>query len=304
MNVYYDSIGTTITSYEYSLNSGSYITSTPSNITTGKISLNFDNYNDIATIIVESLTRDTLYNVSVRVNNSNGSSNVLQKSIRTTKTTPSAPTLTSFTPKNNSVDVFFTPPTDSGNSAITNYVYALNNLQFRRLNPVDFTSPITIPSLTNGITYNLRLAAINSVIQPGSSLIIDEIGDYSELQITAGIPQKPTITATSKVIVLGGTYTITLTFDSSQFLFDATNSLRYRSKVYYSKTPGFSYLDPTLPQEFISGQTFSQYGSSSVSFLYNLGGLEIFNFNLYVRLQLSNTYGQGIISDEVIITPI
>jgi titin len=76
-------------------------------------------------------------------------------------TTPSAPTALIATPGNGSATIAFNAGSDNG-SAIINYQYSVDSGVWTSLSPIDATSPITISGLTNGITYSIRLRAVNS----------------------------------------------------------------------------------------------------------------------------------------------
>jgi hypothetical protein len=93
-------------------------------------------------------------------------------------TTPSAPTITSITPGDQSLSLIFTPPTSNGGSSIINYQYSINGGTYINANTT--SSPITITGLTNGTTYSLVLRAVNS------------IGTGDESNILSGTPVSPT----------------------------------------------------------------------------------------------------------------
>jgi hypothetical protein len=76
-------------------------------------------------------------------------------------TTPSAPTSLNSTAGDGQATISFTPGSNGG-SAITNYKYSLDGTNYTTLSPIDASSPVTIPGLTNGTTYNIYLKAINS----------------------------------------------------------------------------------------------------------------------------------------------
>ena len=87
-------------------------------------------------------------------------------------TAPQAPTLTSITSADQSLSLFFTPG-DDGGEEITNYSVSLNGgSTFTPLSPAQTSNPIIITGLTNGITYSIKLRAINRV---GSSPDSNEI---------------------------------------------------------------------------------------------------------------------------------
>ena len=77
-----------------------------------------------------------------------------------TSSVPSAPTALVATAGDRSASISFTAGADNG-SAITNYEYKLGDGSWTALSPADTTTPVTIPSLTNGTTYSIRLRAIN-----------------------------------------------------------------------------------------------------------------------------------------------
>jgi hypothetical protein len=85
---------------------------------------------------------------------------------------PSAPTNLSYTPGNGQVSLSFTPGYDGG-SAITNYLYSLDNgSSWTAFNPADTSSPVTITGLTNGGTYPVRIRAVNVAGQGAASAAI------------------------------------------------------------------------------------------------------------------------------------
>jgi gliding motility-associated-like protein len=84
-------------------------------------------------------------------------------SIGNVATIPSAPTNLTATAENGQAQISFTAGADGG-AVITNYEYSINNgINWVALNPVDTTSPITIPGLTNGTQYSIQIRAVNSV---------------------------------------------------------------------------------------------------------------------------------------------
>ena len=84
---------------------------------------------------------------------------------------PSAPTITSIINDNSSLIVYFTPPVDNGGESIDNYEYSTDNgISWQECIPPNNKSPITIttlssdatPLLESGITYNVKIRAINN----------------------------------------------------------------------------------------------------------------------------------------------
>ena len=95
----------------------------------------------------------------------------------TPPTTPSAPTITSISPRDQSLLLNFTVPSDGG-SPITDYEYSINSGTYTSAGTT--SSPITITGLTNGTTYSLTLRAVNS------------IGLGAESNTSSGTPASPT----------------------------------------------------------------------------------------------------------------
>ena len=83
---------------------------------------------------------------------------------------PSAPTDLVATPGDGQLDIAFTPAEDNG-TAITDYQYQRDGGSWISAGTID--SPITIPGLTNGTDYAIRLRAISAA------------GDGEEAQILA-----------------------------------------------------------------------------------------------------------------------
>ena len=75
---------------------------------------------------------------------------------------PSAPTSLDATPGNGTASVAFTPGQD-GLSTITNYEYTLDDATWTALSPAVTAGPVTIPGLTNGTAYSIKLRAVNGV---------------------------------------------------------------------------------------------------------------------------------------------
>jgi hypothetical protein len=74
---------------------------------------------------------------------------------------PEAPDDLSATAGNGEATVSFTPGGDGG-SALINYLYSVDDVNYVALDPADTTSPITITNLTNGEGVSITLKARNS----------------------------------------------------------------------------------------------------------------------------------------------
>lgn len=71
------------------------------------------------------------------------------------------PTNLSAIANNGSATISFDQPSDAIGGQVTNYKYQLNGGNWIALSPVTTSSPITIPNLTNGTTYSIKLLALN-----------------------------------------------------------------------------------------------------------------------------------------------
>ncbi|MEI6363641.1 MAG: fibronectin type III domain-containing protein [Actinomycetes bacterium] len=118
---------------------------------------------------------------------------------------PDPPTGLSATAGDTSASISFTAG-DAGSSAITNYQYSTDGTNWTALSPADAASPVTIPSLTNGTAYTLRLRAVNSYGVSGSS------GTVSATPVrTAVSAAQSTIAAGAASIVANGSATTSVT---------------------------------------------------------------------------------------------
>lgn len=104
-------------------------------------------------------------------------------------TVPNPPTGLGATPGNGQATISFTPGSDGG-SVITNYKYSIDGTNYTALSPADTSSPITITGLTNGVTYNITLKAVNA------------IGDSVASASVSVTPFAP-ITGSPNVLILG-----------------------------------------------------------------------------------------------------
>lgn len=72
---------------------------------------------------------------------------------------PGAPTILTATPGNGETVITFSAGLNSGPS-ITNYLYSIDGITY--VSSGSISSPITITGLTNGVTYNIALRAVNA----------------------------------------------------------------------------------------------------------------------------------------------
>ncbi|CAB4958685.1 MAG: hypothetical protein F2837_11490 [Actinobacteria bacterium] len=93
----------------------------------------------------------------------NGNSPSVMTSEFAAPSTPDAPTSLTASIAKASTSVSFTAGADGG-SSITNYEYQLNGSgAWTALSPADTSSPVTIPGLTNGTPYTVKLRAVNAL---------------------------------------------------------------------------------------------------------------------------------------------
>ena len=141
--------GSAIINYQYSVDSGVWTSLSPVDAT--------------SPITISGLTNGITY--SIRLRATNGAGDGLGEPSDPVSvipaTVPAAPTSLVATPGNGSATIAFNAGSDNG-CAIINYQYSVDSGVWTSLSPIDATSPITISGLTNGITYSIRLRAVNS----------------------------------------------------------------------------------------------------------------------------------------------
>ena len=139
--------GSAITNYKYSLDGTTYTALSPTDAT--------------SPVTITGLTNGTSYSVYLKAVNANGDSSASSAVSVTPSTTPSAPTSLTATAGDGQATISFTAGSDGG-STITNYKYSTDGTTYTALSPVDSSSPITIPGLTNGTVYTIYLKAVNA----------------------------------------------------------------------------------------------------------------------------------------------
>ena len=155
-----NSNGSPILRYEFSLDGGTTFSSFPVNYLSSPV-------------IITGLTNRALYpSIRLRAVNSVGPGAASASVSGTPSRVPTAPTISSVVAGNQSLTVSFVPGNDFGVTP-TNYQFSLDGgTSWKALSPADTISPITIPGLTNGVTYSaLRIRVVNAI----------GVGDRSEL---------------------------------------------------------------------------------------------------------------------------
>jgi len=84
---------------------------------------------------------------------------------------PNAPVIDSITANSTSLVVNFTAGASNG-SVVSNYKYSLNGGAYIALSPTDAVSPITIPGLTNGTSYQIQIRAVSNL---GDGLVSNQL---------------------------------------------------------------------------------------------------------------------------------
>ena len=134
---------------------------------------------------ITGLTNGTAYKFQVLATNSSGNSAYSAASLAITpEGPPGAPTISSVTGGDGSLEVTFTAGTST--LAITNYEYSIN-AGSSWVSAADATSPITISGLVNGTTYSVLLRGVSA---SGSGTASSPVSGTP-----SALPGAPTITA-------------------------------------------------------------------------------------------------------------
>ncbi len=178
-------------------------------------------------------------------------------------TVPDAPTITGITPDINQLSVAFTAPVSDGGRDITNYEYSTNDgSTWTTVSPSQTSSPIIITGLVNGVTYTVKLRAVNMEGYGAES--------SSDTGTPRTVPSAPTVTSVST-----GVGELTVSFNAP-----ASNGGAAISDYKYS-TDGGTYVS--------SGSTVSPIVITGLS-----NGVQY-----YVSLRAVNAAGDGAISNQV-----
>ena len=215
-------------------------------------------------LTISGLTNGTTYNVKIKATNGIGTG-ATSSIVTVTPGVPAPPTNVTVQPGSGNALIYFTPGANNG-SAITNYKYSLNGGAFTLFSPVQTTSPITIGTLTNGTTYSIQLAPVNSMgTGPASATVTTIVGTPTSPINLVGVPS-----ATSVFITFTG---------SSD---NGSAIITYA----YSINGGMSFI-PTHPNTTISPVTIAALTPGTT---YN------------IQLAATNVYGLGAPSASLIIS--
>ena len=178
-----------ITTYYYSMDGGTTLV---------------DLHTTVSPATITGLINDTSYNVVLVAGTPAGNSPPgIAKSIRISYNPPLKPVITSATSWNQSAIVNFTAPISAG-SAIFKYMYATGP-SFLITNDISGIGlPLTITGLTNDVSYNMAIFAVNSAgVSPPS--------DAFTVRPVYGVPSMPVVaTITSTATGASITYTPSL----------------------------------------------------------------------------------------------
>ena len=181
--------GSTITAYLYSINdSATYIQINPA--TTSPF------------VISTGISNGTAYNVKIIARNLVGDSIASTNVSGTPRTVPGQPVIGTIVGGNNTLTVNFTAPASNGGSAITAYLYSINDsATYTQINTVT-TSPFVISTgVSNGTAYNVKIIARNAA---GDSIASPNVSGTP-----VSVPSAPIITS-----MVGGNNTITVSFST------------------------------------------------------------------------------------------
>ena len=139
--------GSAITNYEYQIGTGSWTALSPARTT--------------SPVTIPGLTNGTSTSIKLRAVSSAGVGAASVAVSVVPRTTPSAPSALTVTPGDKLAKIAFTAGANGG-SAITNYQYQIGTGAWTALAPVSAVSPVTIPGLTNGTSYSIKIRAVNA----------------------------------------------------------------------------------------------------------------------------------------------
>ena len=158
--------GNAISSYQYSLNDGSLVACS------------------LPSFTATALNNGTEYNVKVYAINAAGSSIASNTLSVTPRTVPDKPTITSVVASNLSAILSFVPPAWDGGNSIQNYKYSINDGSFVTIG--SDSSPYTITDLSSGVTYSIKMRAVNDAG--------DSVSSDASSVVPYTVPDQPTIT--------------------------------------------------------------------------------------------------------------
>jgi Hint domain len=174
---------------------------------------------------ITGLTNGQLYSVLLKAVNINGAGSASNSASATPSTTPSAPTINSATPGNQSITIAYSPPSDDGGAAITSYQYSLNGGSYTFA--LVSNNMFSITGLTNGQLYSVLLQAVNTNGAGSAS---------NSASATPGTPSAPIL------------FTATHGYQSITILLTVNDGGSPITNYYYSTNGGLSFTLFSPPQ--------------------------------------------------------
>lgn len=247
-----------ITNYEYSTDDGiSFMAFSPAVVT--------------SPVTISGLSNNTTYSVKLRAVNAAGTSTASASVSAPTFYSPQPPTSLSATPGDTQVTVAFTAGANGG-TPITNYKYSTDNgVSFTACSPADAASPITITGLTNGMSYVIRLIAVNIAGESSASSSVS-------VTLASATPGAPTITS-----IVGGDKAIYILYTAGSAGGSAITNYQYS----IDNGVTFTVLSPALISNPLIVSSSSLVNGTPYS----------------VIIQAINTSGAGASSNMISVTP-
>ena len=147
-------------------------------------------------IRVSNLVNGTVYTLKIAAKNSAGIGIYSRDASSIPYTTPDAPSITKIDIRNGAVDIYFTPPLNTGGLPIRSYnAYDTSN----NINRTGFIgSPIILNGLTNEKTYSFFIKAVNNAVSGEASSEVTAI--------PRAVPLQPSITSAGAGSIGGSAY--------------------------------------------------------------------------------------------------
>jgi len=119
------------------------------------------------------------------------------------ETVPYKPIGLTATAGSGSASIAFTQVSPGTRQGVTNYKYSLDGVNYTALSPADASSPVTIPSLTPGVTYTIYLKAVNSVGDSVASSSVNVVPVSGPPTVTSISPTSGTTAGGTSVTITG-----------------------------------------------------------------------------------------------------
>jgi hypothetical protein len=148
-------------------------------------------------IKITGLTNGVTYNITLKAVNANNSTSNASNTISVIPNNlpPNPPTILNASIGNEEAFIYFRSGLNSG-SPITDYLYSIDGIDY--ISSGSISSPIKISGLTNGITYNITLKAVNAIGSsiPSNSDSVTPNNSFPLAPVLTGVTFKTTDTMT------------------------------------------------------------------------------------------------------------